>query len=235
MTSQRIAKIIARSGLCSRRDAEKLILKGRVSVNGAIATDPATNVTIVDVITVDGMQIQTRPKTRLWKFHKPRGVITSHKDPQGRKTVFDMLPKEIGRVISVGRLDYNTEGLLLLTNDGELSRLFESPTSLFPRVYRAKLYGKLTDRMLRIIRTGINLNGFNYKPAEIWVDHVGITHTWVTVSIREGKNREIRNMFEYFNIQVSRLIRVSYHTFALEDLDVNEIEEIPLHEFAEFL
>ena len=113
MTSQRIAKIIARSGLCSRRDAEKLILKGRVSVNGAIATDPATNVTIVDVITVDGMQIQTRPKTRLWKFHKPRGVITSHKDPQGRKTVFDMLPKEIGSVISIGRLDYNTEGLLI--------------------------------------------------------------------------------------------------------------------------
>ena len=226
MKKERIAKIIARSGYCSRRDAEKLILEHRVMVNGELIQTPALNVSDKDDIVIDGEPIAGISETRLWLYHKPRGLITSHGDPQGRKTVFETLPKELGRVISVGRLDLNTEGLLLLTNDGELSRKLEMPASGFSRCYKVKVYGHVTDNMLAQIRAGLKTDDIQYKPAKIKVGEVAKTSTWLELTLTEGKNREIRNIFEHFGLRVSRLIRISYHTFKLDSLKRDEVKEV---------
>ena len=235
MKKERIAKIIARSGYCSRRDAEKLILEQRVKVNGEFIQTPALNVGDDEVITIDGKQVLGLSETKLWLYNKPRGLITSHKDPQERKTVFEALPETLGRVISVGRLDLNTEGLLLLTNDGELSRKLEMPASGFTRCYKVKVYGQVTDNILSEIRAGVNTDDIQYKPAKVKIEKRLGTSTWLELTLTEGKNREIRNIFEHFDLQVSRLIRISYHVFKLGSLKRGEVQEVDREKFIDLL
>jgi 23S rRNA pseudouridine2605 synthase len=222
---ERIAKLIARAGVCSRRQAEILIAERRVQIDGKIIDSPAIKVNEQNIVKVDGREIITH-STRLWIYHKPKGLITSHKDEKDRPTVFDKLPKYLPRVISVGRLDYNTEGLLLLTNDGELSRFLELPTAGLVRMYRVRVYGKIDMRHLQELQKGIVIDNISYKPVKIELEHQKGDNSWLIVSITEGKNREIRKIFEYFNLQVNRLIRISYGPFELGNLPVGEVYEL---------
>ncbi len=223
---ERIAKIIARSGLCSRRDAEKLILEGKVQVDGNVITSPALNVSGENIISVNGKLINAKEETRLWRYHKPKGLITSHKDPKGRPTVFDSLPKYLPRVISVGRLDFNTEGLLLLTNDGELSRKLELPSTGWIRRYRVRVHGKIDEKRLSGLKQGITVDGVKYGEIIATVEKLQGSNAWLSVSINEGKNREIRKVMGALKLEVTRLIRVSYGPFQLGSLGAGEISEI---------
>jgi 23S rRNA pseudouridine2605 synthase len=225
--SQRIAKVIARSGLCSRRDAERLIEEGRVAVNGAKIAGPAMNVSPEDEIVVDGAPLPAPQAPQLWRYHKPKGRVTSHRDPQGRPTVFEALPEEMPRVISVGRLDFNSEGLLLLTNDGELARHLERPQSGWLRRYRARARGRITQEALDKLSGGVEIEGVRYGPIEARLDREREgANIWVTVSLREGKNREVRIVLEHMGLTVNRLIRVAYGPFQLGDLTPGAVEEI---------
>ncbi|MBA8666617.1 rRNA pseudouridine synthase [Holosporaceae bacterium 'Namur'] len=226
-SGQRIAKVIARSGVCSRREAERLIEQGSVEVNSEVIQSPALNVTDQDIIKVQGKIISAAEPIRLWLFYKPTGVITSTRDSQGRQTVFEILPKSLPRVISVGRLDLNSEGLLLLTNSGELAREMELPSSNLDRKYRCRVHGRVTDEMIDKLKSGVIVEGIRYGSIKVTVDRIVSTNTWVTVILKEGKNREIRRTFEYFDLKVSRLIRVSYHEFELGDLNPSEVREVP--------
>jgi 23S rRNA pseudouridine2605 synthase len=229
-TSQRIAKFLSAAGVCSRRDAEWLIAEGRVLLNGAVLSTPATLVSEDDVIVVDGDIIQNKPLTpRVWRYHKPEGLITSHRDERGRATVFDHLPREMPRVISVGRLDINSEGLLLLTTSGELSRALELPQNALERTYRVRVHATPADDHLDSIRHGLRIDGVDYAPAEVMLESAKDTgrNRWLTMTIREGKNREIRKIFEHFGHRVSRLIRVSYGPFDLGNLQPGEVAEVP--------
>jgi 23S rRNA pseudouridine2605 synthase len=226
-TFERIAKRIARAGVCSRREAEALIAEGQVKVNGRKITSPALNVGEADVITVKGQPLAKKEPTRLWLYHKPTGLVTSHKDPQGRPTVFDSLPAGLPRVISVGRLDLNSEGLLLLTNDGALSRKLELPATGWIRRYRVRAYGAVPQPMLAQAKKGLVIEGVAYGSVDIAIDsHSGNNH-WFTVALKEGKNREIRKIFEHFGCKVNRLIRLSYGPFALGNLARAEVKEVP--------
>jgi 23S rRNA pseudouridine2605 synthase len=223
----RIAKVIARAGLASRREAEEWIKTGRVAVNGAVITSPALNVRPADHITVDGRPLPQRERTRLFFYHKPRGLVTTRSDPQGRPTVFDALPKQLPRLISVGRLDINSEGLLLLTNDGGLARVLELPETGWLRRYRVRAHGRVAQAQLADLRNGITVAGVRYGPIDATLDREQGSNVWLTMAIREGKNREIRNVLEHLGLQVSRLIRVSYGPFQLGELAEGEVEEVP--------
>lgn len=224
---ERIAKRLARAGICSRRDAERWIAEGRVKVNGKRLDTPAFLVGPGDAITVDGKPVAGPEKTRLWLYHKPRGLMTTHRDPQGRPTVFEKLPKELPRVISVGRLDYNSEGLLLLTNDGGLARRLELPSTGWLRRYRVRVHGHPTDETLAQLQQGITIEGVAYGAIEARVERAQGDNTWLIVALREGKNREVRKVMEHLGHQVSRLIRVAYGPFQLGSLPPDGVKEIP--------
>lgn len=227
METQRIAKVIARSGLCSRREAERWIEQGRVSVNGTVLASPACTVSEQDTILVDGKPLSAAKETRLWLFHKPKGCITSHKDPEGRTTVFDLLPRDMGHIISIGRLDYNTEGLLLLTNDGELARHLELPSTGWIRRYRLRAYGSLDAAKLDKLRQGITIEGVRYAPAAIDIESSKGENHWLVIAITEGKNREVRKLMDYAGLTVNRLIRLAYGPFQLGKLEVKALREVP--------
>ncbi len=223
---ERIAKVMARAGLCSRREAETWIAAGRVEVNGQKISSPALNVSPDDRILVDAKPLPQAERTRLFMFHKPRGLVTTSADPQGRATIFDALPKGLPRLISVGRLDLNTEGLLLLTNDGGLARVLEHPDTGWLRRYRVRAHGRVTQPQLDALRPGVTVEGVRYGPIDAKVDREQGANTWLTFAIREGKNREVRNVLEHLGLQVSRLIRVSFGPFQLGELDEGAIEEV---------
>jgi 23S rRNA pseudouridine2605 synthase len=234
LRSERIAKAMARAGIASRREVERLIGLGKVAVNGRILDTPATLVTRDDVITVNGKPMGSAQATRVWRYHKPAGLITSHNDPAGRPTVFDALPSGLPRVISVGRLDLNTEGLLLLTNDGELSRALEMPDTALVRHYRARARGRITQEQLDKLKTGCTIDGVHYGPMEATIDKAkekgegekSSANLWISVSITEGKNREVRKVLESVGLTVNRLIRLAYGPFQLGTLPVGAVEEV---------
>jgi len=224
---ERIAKVIARAGLCSRRDAERWIEAGRVRVNGETLSSPALAVTDKDEIIVDNKPLPRKETTRLFLYHKPVGLVTSHRDEKGRQTVFDALPKELPRVMSVGRLDLNTEGLLLLTNDGELSRYLELPATGWSRRYRVRVMGKVDEKRLDGLKKGIRIDGINYQSIKAVLEtHKGSANQWLHITLHEGKNREIRRVMEALHLQVNRLIRVGYGPFELGKLLRGAVEEV---------
>ncbi|HYC97109.1 pseudouridine synthase [Brevundimonas sp.] len=230
--SERIAKAMARAGIASRREVERLIGLGKVAVNGKILDTPAVLVTRDDVITVDGKPIGSAQATRVWRYHKPAGLLTSHTDPAGRPTVFDALPSGLPRVISVGRLDLNTEGLLLLTNDGELSRALELPQTELVRQYRARARGRVSQLQLDTLKDGVTVDGVRYGPIEATLDKAkesegnAPANLWISVSITEGKNREVRKVLEHLGLTVNRLIRLAYGPFQLGTLPLGSVEEV---------
>jgi 23S rRNA pseudouridine2605 synthase len=223
---ERIAKMIARAGLASRREAEAWIAAGRVAVNGAVITSPACNVTAQDKVAVDGEPLPARERTRLFLYHKPRGLMTTHADPQGRPTIFQHLPEDLPRLISVGRLDFNTEGLLLLTNDGALARVLELPATGWQRRYRVRAHGKVNQAQLDQLRAGLTLSGVHYGAIEATIERVQGANLWLTFAIREGKNREVRNVLGHLGLDVTRLIRVSFGPFQLAELKAGDVEEV---------
>ncbi|MFC5066669.1 pseudouridine synthase [Flaviflagellibacter deserti] len=222
----RIAKVIARAGLTSRRDAEAWIAAGRVALNGEVIDNPATTVGPRDRVTVDGEPLPARERTRLWLYHKPRGLVTTARDPEGRPTVFDVLPDELPRVVSVGRLDINTEGLLLLTNDGGLARVLGHPDTGWLRRYRVRAFGEVTPDKLSALYKGIEIEGFSYGPIEAVIDRQQGDNAWLTLGLREGKNREVRKVLEHLGLQVNRLIRISFGPFQLGEMAEGQVEEI---------
>lgn len=229
----RIAKVIAHAGICSRREAEVLIAEGRVQVNGQIIESPATLITDHS-IKIDGKLIKQSNDVRIFMLHKPAGIITTTKDPHGRKTIFELLPKNMPRVISVGRLDYNTEGLLLLTTNGDAARFMELPKTAWIRNYRARVFGNLNHERLKKLENGITIDGVRYGPIKVEIDVEKESNSWLTISLTEGKNREIRRVMEELGLQVNRLIRVSFGPFLLGDLKVGEVREINKSTFKNF-
>ena len=223
---ERIAKVLAHAGVASRREAERMIEDGRVSLNGKILKTPAVKVGPGDDVRVDGKPIAARPPTRLWRHHKPDGKVTTHADPQGRETVFQSLPKELGRVISIGRLDLTSEGLLLLTNDGELARVLELPSTGWTRRYRVRAYGEITEEAIEKLKKGISVEGVKYGPIEVIVDRRTGSNTWLTVGLKEGKNREVRKVLSAVGLTVNRLLRTAYGPFQLGALEKGNTEEI---------
>jgi len=222
----RIAKVIARAGIASRRDAEKIIEAGRVSVNGMSISSPALNVLSSDRIVVDGKELRSPEPARLWLYHKPIGLVTTTRDEQGRTTIFDELPPELPRVMSVGRLDLNSEGLLLLTNDGGLKRKLELPSTGWLRKYRVRVNGRPQEKTFEPLRKGIVIEGEKFQPMQISIDRQQGANAWLTVGLREGKNREIRRAMEAVSLSVNRLLRVSYGPFQLGNLKSGEVEEV---------
>lgn len=222
----RIAKVLARAGVASRREAERYIEAGRVSVNGKVIDSPALNVTARDRIAVDGKPLAEAEPPRLWRYYKPLGLVTSARDEKGRDTVFDHLPEDLPRVMSIGRLDLNSEGLLLLTNDGELKRRLELPSTGWMRKYRVRVNGSVDDPLLEPLRRGIVADGEKFQPMLVTLDRQQGANAWLTVGIREGKNREIRRAMEQVGLKVNRLIRVSYGPFQLGDLPSGGVEEV---------
>lgn len=223
---ERIAKVMARGGLCSRRDAERWIAEGRVQVNGKILETAACVVTEKDKIVVDGKTLQGKEPTRLWCYYKPDNLVTSHNDEKGRMTVFDALPSDMPRVISIGRLDLTTEGLLLLTNDGELSRFLEHPSTGWVRRYRVRAFGEITQKELDGLQKGVTVDGISYGPIEATFEKQQGSNVWLNMALKEGKNREIRNVLEHLGLSVNRLIRLSYGPFQLGTMKENEVREI---------
>ncbi|WP_375453665.1 pseudouridine synthase [uncultured Methylobacterium sp.] len=223
---ERIAKAIARAGIASRRDAEAMIAEGRVTLNGRVLDSPAINVTDADAITVDGEPLPARERTRLWVFHKPRGLVTTARDPEGRQTVFDAMPEEMPRVVAIGRLDINTEGLLLLTNDGGLAKVIAHPDTGWLRRYRVRAFGDITQMELDQLRKGVTIDGMEYGPIEASLDRATGDNVWLTLGLREGKNREVKRILEHLGLSVNRLIRLSFGPFQLGDLEVGLTEEI---------
>ena len=223
----RIAKVIARAGICSRRDAEKLIGEGRVKLNGELVISAALNVTENDLVSVDDKPLAQPEAARMWRYHKPSGLVTTHKDEKGRPTVFAGLPKSLGRVVSVGRLDFNSEGLLLLTNDGEIARRMEMPAAGWTRVYRVRLFGKVTQAELDRLAEGTVIDGVKYGPIIADLERAKGVYAWARVSLREGKNREVKRVMESLGLKVARLIRTAYGPFQLGHLPEGQVEEIP--------
>ncbi|WP_291863198.1 pseudouridine synthase [Bradyrhizobium sp.] len=225
-SGERIAKVLSRAGLASRRDAEEWIVQGRVTVNGRVINSPALDVTANDAITIDGKPLPPRERTRLFMFHKPRGLMTTHADPEGRPTVFDNLPEGLPRLISIGRLDFNTEGLLLLTNDGGLARALELPDTGWLRRYRVRAHGEVTQGQLDALKKGVEVDGVKYGPIDATLERDQGANVWLVFAIREGKNREVRNVMAHLGLEVNRLIRISYGPFQLGELPEGEVEEV---------
>ncbi len=223
---ERIAKVLSRAGIASRREAERLIEIGEVAVNGKVITSPALNVTGSDKITVGGKPVAAAEPARLWLYYKPEGLVTSESDEKGRQTVFETLPPDMPRVVSVGRLDLNSEGLLLLTNDGELKRRLELPSTGWLRKYRVRINGNPTDVDLEPLRKGITVDGERFQPMNVMLDRIQGANAWLTIGLREGKNREIRRALNALDLYVNRLIRISYGPFRLGDLQPGDVEEI---------
>ena len=223
---ERIAKWLARSGAASRRDAEKLLLEGRVRINNVVITHPATFVSPGDRVQLDGALVQEPERTKLWRYHKPVGLVTTHRDPEGRPTVFQQLPEALPRVVSVGRLDLNSEGLLLLTNDGALARRLELPSNAWIRRYRVRVFGAIAPDALAGLAKGSTIDGVRYGPIEAGIDSRKGNNYWLTVALREGRNREIRKVMLHLGLQVTRLIRVAYGPFQLGTLPRGAVEEV---------
>ncbi|MDP1617759.1 pseudouridine synthase [Phenylobacterium sp.] len=227
---ERVAKALARAGVASRREVERLIEAGRVALNGQVLTTPAVKVEANDILTVDGEVVDDREPARLFRYHKPAGLVTTHSDPAGRSTVFETLPAGLPRLISVGRLDLNTEGLLLLTNDGALARALELPSTGLQRRYRARAHGRITQDKLDALKDGVTVEGVRYGPIEARIDKAREgaqgANVWISLTLTEGKNREVRRVLESLGLQVNRLIRLSYGPLALGVLDAGEIEEV---------
>ena len=223
---ERIAKRMARAGLCSRRDAERWIAAGRVAVDGKVLESPAVTVDARSKIHVDGKPLPEIEVPRLWRYHKPRGHITSTRDMRGRTTVFEDFPEDMPRVVTVGRLDVESEGLLLLTDDGELARLLELPSTAWVRRYRVRVHGRPQPEALEKLKRGVVIDGVKYGPIEAQLDHQGPSNAWVTVGLREGKNREVRRLMEHIQLTVNRLIRISFGPFQLGNLEAGQVEEV---------
>lgn len=225
--AERLAKFMARSGVCSRRDAEELIKQKRVTVNGEIIDTPAYNVEGTEKILLDGEKLPEIEQTRLWLYHKPVGLLTTHKDTEARATVFEHLPIGLPRVISVGRLDLNSEGLLLLTNNGELSRKLELPENGWSRRYKVRVHGFVNKNKLADLAKGATVDGINYGPVKVELESQNGTNSWLVVTLSEGKNREIRKLMKSIGLEVARLIRLSYGPFQLGSLKKGEVREVP--------
>jgi len=224
---ERIAKWLARAGVASRRDAEKLVAEGRVSLNNAPVAHPATFVSAGDLVVVNGVVVDAPERTRLWRHHKPIGLMTTHRDPEGRPTVFEKLPPGMPRVVSVGRLDFNSEGLLLLTNDGALARRLELPAMGWLRRYRVRVHGEPDQRRLAALANGVTIDGVTYGPIEAGLDSRKGENAWLTVSLREGRNREVRRVMAHLGLTVARLIRIAYGPFQLGTLPRGAVDEVP--------
>ena len=231
--TERIAKYLARAGVCSRREAEKLITQQRVSVNGKVIDSPAFNIEGTEKIKVDGEKVSAPEQTRLWLYYKPVGLVTTHSDTQNRPTVFDNLPAGLPRVISIGRLDLNSEGLLLLTNNGELSRMLELPQNAWSRRYKVKVHGAVDKKKLADLENGAVVDGVHYGSVKVTIESEQGSNTWLSVTLNEGKNREIRKLMKFVGLEVARLLRLSYGPFQLGSLKKGEVKEVPqkvLHE-----
>lgn len=224
---ERIAKWAARAGVASRRDIERMIAEGRIKLNGRSVEHPATFVTDGDVVQVDGKVVDAPARTRLFRYHKPAGLVTTHKDPEGRPTVFEKLPPGLPRLISVGRLDLNSEGLLLLTNDGELARKLERPENGWVRRYRVRVNGWVDEKALAALSQGVTIEGMRYGPIEAGLDSRKGDNSWLSVSLKEGRNREVRRVMAYLGLETSRLIRIAYGPFQLGVLPKRAAEEVP--------
>ena len=224
--TERIAKKLSRAGVCSRREAERWIAEGRIKVNNVILSTPATNVSEKDKILVDNIPLPKPSLSKIWRFHKPKGCLVTENDPKGRKTIFQILPKSLPRVISVGRLDYDSEGLLLLTNDGAISRKLELPSTGWLRKYKVRVHGIVDKSALLKIKDGIKLDNFKTGPIEASLEIQKGTNAWILIGIREGKNREIRRIMDHLGYPVNRLIRLSYGPFQLGNLKSGEVSEI---------
>ena len=231
---QRIAKLLARAGVGSRRDVERMIEEGRIALNGEVIAQPAPLLASLDGLTVDGNPVAKPVSTRLYRFHKPAGCLTAARDPKGRKTIYDLLPKVLPRLMPVGRLDYNTEGLLLLTNDGEFKRQLELPASGVERTYRARAFGDISQAQLEELAMGIEIDGVRYGKIDANLERRTGRNQWVELTLTEGKNREVRRVLEHFGLQVSRLIRTRYGEFTLAGLDMGAIEVVPRDELFKF-
>jgi 23S rRNA pseudouridine2605 synthase len=223
----RIAKYLARAGVASRRDAERLLAEGKIRLNNVPVTHPATFVSPGDLVTVAGKLVEQPDRTRLWRYHKPEGLVTTHRDPDGRPTVFDKLRPQLPRVISVGRLDLTSEGLLLLTNDGALARTLELPSTGWIRRYRVRVHGAVDPAKLAALAKGVTIDGVHYAPIDAGLDAKKGDNAWLTVSLREGRNREIRRVMAYLGLDVTRLIRIAYGPFQLGTLPRGGIDEVP--------
>ncbi len=232
---ERIAKRLARAGLCSRREGERWIYDGRVSVDGTVLRSPATTVNAQAKVTVDGKLIPHPTEPRLWRYHKPRGLLTTHRDPRGRKTVFDLLPAELPRTISVGRLDINSEGLLLLTNNGDLARHLELPNTGLSRQYRVRIRGIINSSALESLKKGITVKGTRYGPIFATVDRQLRSNAWLSLTLKEGKNREVRRVLNHLGFDVNRLIRVGYGPFRLGTLAPQTLDEIHSRRITKFI
>ena len=232
---ERVAKLLARVGLCSRRDAERWIAAGRVSVDGQVLTTPAVTVTAANDVRVDGVPLPGSERARLWRYHKPAGLITTHRDEKGRPTVFDALPKELPRVISVGRLDLNSEGLLLLTNDGGLARRLELPATGWLRRYKVRVHGEVDPDRLAALEKGITIDGVAYGSIHAILERLQGSNAWIALALREGKNREVRRVLEHLGLPVTRLIRLSFGPFQLGNLARGDVAELPKKVLAEQL
>jgi len=232
---ERIAKLLARAGLCSRRDAERWIAQGRISVDGRVLTTPAVTVTTANDVRVDGKPLPPPERPRLWRYHKPAGLVTSHRDELGRPTVFDALPKDLPRLVSIGRLDLNSEGLLLLTNDGGLARWLELPSTAWVRRYKVRVHGEVEPEALAALQKGVTIDGVAYGPIRASLERRQGSNAWIAMALREGKNREVRRVLEHLGLQVTRLIRLSYGPFQLGSLPRGSVAEVPQKVLAEQL
>ena len=232
---ERIAKLLARAGMCSRRDAERWIVEGRVSVDGEVLTSPAVTVGNNAEIRVDGKPLPAPERPRLWRYHKPAGLVTSHRDEKGRPTVFGALPKELPRLISIGRLDLSSEGLLLLTNDGALARRLELPSTGWIRRYKVRVHGEVEPEELAALENGVTIDGVSYGPIRASLERQQRSNAWIAMALREGKNREVRRVLEHLGLRVTRLIRLSYGPFQLGNLERGGVAEVPKKVLAEQL
>ncbi len=231
---QRIAKLLARAGVASRRDVERMIAEGRIAIDGKTVETPATLLVSLHGVTVDGKPVKPPAPARLFRFHKPAGLLTTARDPKGRPTIYDRLPKDLPRLMPVGRLDFGTEGLLLLTTDGELKRALELPSTGVPRTYRARAHGNVTQAQLEALIEGVEIEGIRYGSIDANIERRTGTNVWIELTLTEGKNREVRRVLEYLGLAVNRLIRTRYGPFALGDMPAGEVDEIRQHDLVTF-